>query len=568
MKKICSTFLLAFVGWCLLTTSALAQNKNLFNQQPEFLPVDQAFKVQVISEQPLTFGIEIQPGYYLYQHAFKLTPKSALTRPVDYPPAESHIDEFFGESQIYRNYVELTYALNTDVNEVTFHFQGCADAGLCYPPETRTIGVQSNTNESSNAPPSAAAANWQIQHVDIATLGLFFLLGIGLAFTPCVFPMYPIISATVVGDRPKTLRNLVFLAFIYVQGMAITYSLLGLIVASMGMQFQAYFQHPAIIGTLAIAFAIFAISMLDIINLQLPSSWQSRLDQISRKQSGGRIAGVFSIGVISGLVASPCTTAPLSGALLFVAQTGDWLSGAVLLYALSLGMGLPLIIFAASGGRLLPKAGAWMNIIKHLLGWLLLAAVAFLLERLFNDTVSFFLWLTYFVGLAVYMGRHINDLKHPLSRALLYLLVTATAVAGSYWQVDKYYAVKQAHGFFTQVETRAALEQQLNNARQSQQWVMVDLYADWCVACKEFEQYTFSRRSVQRALGEFKKLQIDVTANTAEHKQLLSDYQVLGLPTLLFFSPTGEELKQWRVTGFLDEDAFNEHLQKMKDTAN
>ncbi|KXS35076.1 MULTISPECIES: protein-disulfide reductase DsbD [Idiomarina] len=567
MKKICSTFLFALISWNLLTANAVAQSSNIFDQQPEFLTVDQAFNVQVLSEKPLTIGIEIQPGYYLYQHAFKLTPASALNRPIEYPPAESHVDEFFGESQVYRNYVELTYSLNAGVNEVTFHYQGCADAGLCYPPETRTIGVQSDTNEPIKAA-SNPTENNQVEQVDFATLGLFFLLGIGLAFTPCVFPMYPIISATVVGDKPKTLKNLVFLAFIYVQGMAITYSLLGLIVASMGMQFQAYFQHPAIIATLAIAFAIFAMSMLDIINLQLPSGWQSRLDQISRNQSGGRIAGVFSIGVISGLVASPCTTAPLSGALLFVAQTGEWLSGAILLYALSLGMGLPLIVFAASGGRLLPKAGAWMNIIKHLLGWLLLAAVVFLLERLFNDTVSFFLWLTYFVGLAVYMGRHINDLKHPLSRTLLYLLVTATAVAGSYWQVDKYYSVKQTHGFFTQVETRAALEQQLNNAHQSQQWVMVDLYADWCVACKEFEQYTFSRRSVQSALSEFKKLQIDVTANTAEHKQLLSDYQVLGLPTLLFFSPNGEELKQWRVTGFLDEDAFNEHLQKMKDTAN
>lgn len=567
MKKICSTFLFALISWNLLTANAVAQSSNIFDQQPEFLTVDQAFNVQVLSEKPLTIGIEIQPGYYLYQHAFKLTPASALNRPIEYPPAESHVDEFFGESQVYRNYVELTYSLNAGVNEVTFHYQGCADAGLCYPPETRTIGVQSDTNEPIKAA-SNPTENNQVEQVDLATLGLFFLLGIGLAFTPCVFPMYPIISATVVGDKPKTLKNLVFLAFIYVQGMAITYSLLGLIVASMGMQFQAYFQHPAIIATLAIAFAIFAMSMLDIINLQLPSGWQSRLDQISRNQSGGRIAGVFSIGVISGLVASPCTTAPLSGALLFVAQTGEWLSGAILLYALSLGMGLPLIVFAASGGRLLPKAGAWMNIIKHLLGWLLLAAVVFLLERLFNDTVSFFLWLTYFVGLAVYMGRHINDLKHPLSRTLLYLLVTATAVAGSYWQVDKYYSVKQTHGFFTQVETRAALEQQLNNAHQSQQWVMVDLYADWCVACKEFEQYTFSRRSVQSALSEFKKLQIDVTANTAEHKQLLSDYQVLGLPTLLFFSPNGEELKQWRVTGFLDEDAFNEHLQKMKDTAN
>ena len=567
MKKICSTILFALISWNLLTANAVAQSSNIFDQQPEFLTVDQAFNVQVLSEKPLTIGIEIQPGYYLYQHAFKLTPASALNRPIEYPPAESHVDEFFGESQVYRNYVELTYSLNAGVNEVTFHYQGCADAGLCYPPETRTIGVQSDTNEPIKAA-SNPTENNQVEQVDLATLGLFFLLGIGLAFTPCVFPMYPIISATVVGDKPKTLKNLVFLAFIYVQGMAITYSLLGLIVASMGMQFQAYFQHPAIIATLAIAFAIFAMSMLDIINLQLPSGWQSRLDQISRNQSGGRIAGVFSIGVISGLVASPCTTAPLSGALLFVAQTGEWLSGAILLYALSLGMGLPLIVFAASGGRLLPKAGAWMNIIKHLLGWLLLAAVVFLLERLFNDTVSFFLWLTYFVGLAVYMGRHINDLKHPLSRTLLYLLVTATAVAGSYWQVDKYYSVKQTHGFFTQVETRAALEQQLNNAHQSQQWVMVDLYADWCVACKEFEQYTFSRRSVQSALSEFKKLQIDVTANTAEHKQLLSDYQVLGLPTLLFFSPNGEELKQWRVTGFLDEDAFNEHLQKMKDTAN
>ena len=264
MKKICSTFLFALISWNLLTANAVAQSSNIFDQQPEFLTVDQAFNVQVLSEKPLTIGIEIQPGYYLYQHAFKLTPASALNRPIEYPPAESHVDEFFGESQVYRNYVELTYSLNAGVNEVTFHYQGCADAGLCYPPETRTIGVQSDTNEPIKAA-SNPTENNQVEQVDFATLGLFFLLGIGLAFTPCVFPMYPIISATVVGDKPKTLKNLVFLAFIYVQGMAITYSLLGLIVASMGMQFQAYFQHPAIIATLAIAFAIFAMSMLDII---------------------------------------------------------------------------------------------------------------------------------------------------------------------------------------------------------------------------------------------------------------------------------------------------------------
>ena len=568
MNKTCSAFLLALVSWCLLTSHAFAQNSNLFSQQPEFLTVDQAFNIQVVNDSPLTIGIEIQPGYYLYQHAFKIAPASAVKRPIDYPPAEPHVDEFFGETQIYRNYVELTYDLNDSVNSVDFHYQGCADAGLCYPPETHRIKLQNDASEQSPALLPDGVANTLVKHVDLATLGLFFLLGIGLAFTPCVFPMYPIISATVVGDKPKTLKNLVLLAFVYVQGMAITYSLLGLIVASMGMQFQAYFQHPVIIGVLAVAFALFAMSMLGIINFQLPSAWQSRLDNISRQQRSGRIAGVFSIGVISGLVASPCTTAPLSGALLFVAQTGDLLSGALLLYVLSLGMGLPLIIFAASGGRLLPKAGAWMNIIKHLLGWLLLAAVVFLLERLLSDILSFVLWLTYFAALATYMGRHVLDLKHPLSRALLFILVTATAVAGSYWQVDKYYAVKQSHGFFTRVESSTALTQQLEQARQSQQWVMVDLYADWCVACKEFEQYTFSRSSVQNALSDFKKLQIDVTDNTADHQQLLNRYQVLGLPTLLFFSPNGEELTQWRVTGFLDEDAFNEHLQKMKDTAN
>ncbi|WP_417439042.1 protein-disulfide reductase DsbD [Idiomarina sp.] len=540
---------------------------NPFQQDNQFLSVDQAFDFDSeINGNKVTVSWVVAPEYYLYQHRFKVVPENALAAVPELPQGESHSDEFFGESIVYRDYVEWSFTLNPEFsgNTITVQYQGCADAGLCYPPTEKQIKL-SSTNEtgsgSTTAPPDTDSSLFGIgeQHL-IITLLLFFALGIGLAFTPCVFPMYPILSGVVLGNRERNWKNTLWLSFIYVQGMAITYSLLGLVVASAGMQYQAYFQHPVVLIVLAVLFALFALSMFGAYTLQLPISWQSKLQSFSGQQSGGNVVGVFIIGAISGLVASPCTTAPLSGALLFIAQSGDVVSGAAILYALSLGMGVPLILFGLSGGKLLPKAGAWMNVVKQFFGWLLLAVTLFLIERLIPTSISMWLWIFYFILAAVSLAVSISQPLRTTTKVITIVLLAAAATTGSYWQVNKAQLEQKSHGLFTVVSNVSDIQQQI---AESDRWVMIDLYADWCVACKEFEQYTFSDEQVQAQFQEFKLIQADVTRNNAQDVEILSRYKVLGLPTILFFDTEGNERSEYRVTGYMNAEDFEKHLEKI-----
>lgn len=548
------------------TLPATATQSPFASNNQEFLPVDEAFDFSSdVDGKTVTISWLIAPDYYLYQHRFSVVPKNALASELNFPEAESHHDEFFGESFIYREYVELTFELSENYSgqQITIQYQGCADAGLCYPPTQKTItldvsaGADASTVNGTSSDDSLFGIGEQSL---VVTLLLFFALGIGLAFTPCVFPMYPILSGVVLGNRQRTWRNTLWLSFIYVQGMAITYSLLGLVVALAGMQYQAYFQHPAVLIVLAVLFTAFALSMFGVFTLQLPISWQSRLQQFSGQQKGGSPLGVFIIGAISGLVASPCTTAPLSGALLFIAQSGDIINGAAILYALSLGMGVPLILFGLSGGKLLPKAGAWMTVVKQTFGWLLLAVTLFLIERLLPTYISMWLWVFYFVIAAGALIAAISRITSVKSTVISLIVLSSLATIGVYWQVNKAQLEQQSHGLFKQVSTLEDIQREIT---QSDEWIMLDLYADWCVACKEFEQYTFSDASVQKHFEGMHLIQADVTANNQQDIAILNHYKVLGLPTILFFSPSGEEQKTYRVTGFKNAEDFKKHLEKM-----
>lgn len=551
-----------------LVAPAQSVQSNPFKQDNQFLSVDQAFDFDSeVNGKKVTVSWVVAPEYYLYQHRFKVVPENALNAALELPQGESHNDEFFGESVVYRDYVEWSFTLDPDFsgNTITIQYQGCADAGLCYPPTEKQISLTTNGSEAeteaANTVTNTDSGLFGIgeQHL-IITLLLFFALGIGLAFTPCVFPMYPILSGVVLGNRERNWKNTLWLSFIYVQGMAITYSLLGLVVASAGMQYQAYFQHPVVLIVLAALFALFALSMFGAYTLQLPVSWQSKLQSLSGQQSGGNVVGVFIIGAISGLVASPCTTAPLSGALLFIAQSGDIVSGAAILYALSLGMGVPLILFGLSGGKLLPKAGAWMNVVKQFFGWLLLAVTLFLVERLIPTAISMWLWIFYFILAAVSLAVAINQSLRTTTKVITIVLLAVAATAGTYWQVNKAQLEQKSHGLFTVVSNVNDIQQQ---AAESDRWVMLDLYADWCVACKEFEQYTFSDEQVQTQFQEFKLIQADVTRNNAQDVEILSRYKVLGLPTILFFDPKGKERPEYRVTGYMNAEDFKKHLEKI-----
>ncbi len=389
------------------------------------------------------------------------------------------------------------------------------------------------------------------------------LIGIGIAFTPCVLPMYPLISGIVLGGKQRlaTPRALL-LAFIYVQGMALTYTALGLVVAAAGLSFQAALQHPYVLIGLSLLFSLLALSMFGLFNLQLPSALQTRLTLWSNRQQGGSVGGVFAMGAIAGLICSPCTTAPLSAILLYIAQSGNlWLGGGTL-YLYALGMGLPLILVTVFGNRLLPKSGPWMEQVKTAFGFVILALPVFLLERVLGEAWGLRLWSL--LGVAFFGWAFITSLNatRPIMRVLQIALLGAALVCARPLQDWAFGTpAAQAHTplAFTSVKTVDDLNRAL--AQANGRPVMLDLYADWCVACKEFEKYTFSDPKVQAALKNTLLLQANVTANDAQDAALLRHLNVLGLPTLLFFDAQGREQQAARVTGFMPADAFADHLR-------
>ena len=345
--------------------------------------------------------------------------------------------------------------------------------------------------------------------------------------------------------------------------MALTYTALGLVVAAAGMQFQAALQHPYVLIGLSAVFILLSLSMFGVFSLQLPSSLQTRLALMSNRQQGGSAGGVFAMGAIAGLICSPCTTAPLSAILLYIAQSGNlWLGGGTL-YLYALGMGLPLIIVTVFGNRLLPKSGPWMAHVKTAFGFVILALPIFLLERIMGDVWGLRLWSM--LGVAFFGWAFITSLglTKPWQRIGQILLLAAALISVrplQDWAFGTTVTQAQAHLNFTRISNVETLETALANARGKP--VMLDLYADWCVACKEFEKYTFSDPQVQQALQNTVLLQADVTANSAQDVALLKHLQVLGLPTILFFDEDGNEQPALRVTGFMDANAFRAHLRE------
>lgn len=533
-----------------------------------FIPADQAFVFDFQQNQhDLNLTWQVKEGYYLYRKQVSITPAQASVGALQLPAGEWHEDEFYGKSEIYRQHlsVPVTVQQADKGATLTVTYQGCADAGFCYPPETRIVPLSEVKASAANVAPLPAEVKREGEPAsDLPFSALWALLiGIGIAFTPCVLPMYPLISGIVLGGKQRlsTARALL-LAFIYVQGMALTYTALGLAVAAAGLQFQAALQHPYVLIGLSVVFILLALSMFGLFTLQLPSSLQTRLTQLSNRQQGGSAGGVFAMGAIAGLICSPCTTAPLSAILLYIAQSGNmWLGGGTL-YLYALGMGLPLILVTVFGNRLLPKSGPWMETVKTAFGFVILALPVFLLERIVGDVWGMRLWAM--LGVAFFSWAFIVSLgaKSAWMRLVQIVLLAAALVSVrplQDWAFGTPVAQNQAHLNFIQIKNVDDLNQALAQARGKP--VMLDLYADWCVACKEFEKYTFSDPQVQGALNGTVLLQANVTANNAQDKALLKQLNVLGLPTILFFNQQGEEQPGQRVTGFMDAAAFSAHLR-------
>ena len=574
--------------------TALSTQAGLFDKKPAFLPVDEAFQFSAAkseNQENVIVNWSIAEGYYLYQE--KISVKLNQEENVSFDVAtfsispEDYNDPYFGLMKIFKKPVQAIFKASQpplkaeDVVEIAY--QGCTE-GFCYPPEVKEIKVADlpiaqvanteKTSENSTALSAQPKAEQDrlaesLFNSKYAVFG-FFLLGLGLAFTPCVLPMLPLLSAIVIGQnqRPNMWRAFA-LSFVYVQGMALTYTLLGLIVAAIGLPFQVALQHPYVMIGLSIIFVLLALSMFGVFTLQLPSSLQTKLSLLSQQQKAGALGGVFLMGMIAGLVASPCTSAPLSGALLYVAQSGDLFTGAITLYLLALGMGVPLILITLFGNKILPKSGMWMETVKKLFGFVMLALPVFLISRILPDEWTPRLWAmlgtAFFIWFAFQMPKNGTGWVFRILFLVAAMISVKPLQTWVWGETSTPSAVENkvvSHVEFKKVKSEAELQQALSENNKS--LVMLDLYADWCVACKEFEKETFSDPSVQKAFGDMLLLQVDMTKNSEENRALMTKYKVLGLPTILFFNRDGKEIEGSRVNGFMPPVEFLQWIKKIR----
>ena len=573
--------------------TALSTQAGLFDKKPAFLPVDDAFQFSAAkseNQENVIVNWSIAEGYYLYQEKISVKLNQEEASSFDVPTfsisPEDYNDPYFGLMKIFKKPVQAIFKAShpplkaEDVVEIAY--QGCT-SGFCYPPEVKEIKVAdlpiaqlANTEKTSEKSTALSAQPKAEQdrlveslfNSKYAVFG-FFLLGLGLAFTPCVLPMLPLLSAIVIGQnqRPNMWRAFA-LSFVYVQGMALTYTLLGLIVAAIGLPFQVALQHPYVMIGLSIIFVLLALSMFGVFTLQLPSSLQTKLSLLSQQQKAGAFGGVFLMGMIAGLVASPCTSAPLSGALLYVAQSGDLFTGAITLYLLALGMGVPLILITLFGNKILPKSGMWMETVKKLFGFVMLALPVFLISRILPDEWTPRLWAmlgtAFFIWFAFQMPKNGTGWVFRILFLVAAMISVKPLQAWVWGESPAPSAVENkavSHVEFKKVKSEAELQQALVENNKS--LVMIDLYADWCVACKEFEKETFSDPSVQKAFGDMLLLQVDMTKNSEENRALMARYKVLGLPTILFFNRDGKEIEGSRINGFMPPVEFLQWIEKI-----
>lgn len=597
-------------------------------QADDFLEPEQAFKLaaRVQGDKALELRVSIAPGYYMYREQFQFTADGVQLKAA-IPDGKKKFDETFQkEVEIYRD--GLTIRLEVSQAPATFELkatgQGCADKGLCYPPMTRSLQVQlkgfGGAGQVSLMPPGEGLGSFGEGEplTDVSSspqsspglreavgssaegapagslegalqsgrfwwvVALFFFGGVGLSLTPCVLPMVPILASIIVGGGQQVSRGRGFaLALAYSQGMALIYTALGIAAGLAGEGLAAYFQSPWVLGSFGVALVVFALSMFGAYELQLPSRFANRLNDASQRLQGGRLFGVFMMGALSALLVSPCVTGVLASALLYLSKTHDVVLGGSALYALANGMSVPLLLLGLSAGSLLPRAGAWMDGVKHFFGMLLLAVALWTVQPLLSDAVTQVLVGALAVAGALALGLLKSWHPHAGPRAWLGKTVALAALIFGLLQwvgaaaggTDPLKPLRGVFGVtpaqaaapapaqgvvFQKIHSVAELEAALKTAGRP---VMLDFYADWCKSCKEMERFTFADAQVQQRLSRALLLKADVTANTAEDRELLKRFKLFGPPGTIFFSAAGEELHERRVIGFQDAPTFLRSLE-------
>lgn len=561
------------------------------------LDVDKAFafSAQPNGQGEIVADWQIADKYYLYRDKIEARLVSGQATLGDLKRADGKLkdDPIFGQVAVFYGSAQATLPLYDVKGQVVveFEYQGCADAGVCYPPQTQQVTIDAAGFGQASA---AAVDRSQMSESDRITNTLknsnmwvvvltFFVFGLLLSLTPCVFPMIPILSSIIVGhsaksDTPISAKHGFILSLVFVLAMAAAYTIAGVLAGIFGANLQASLQNPWVLGSFAFVFVLLALSMFGFYEIQLPSRLQTKLTTLSNQQKGGSLTGVAIMGFLSALIVGPCVAPPLAGALIYIGQTGDALLGGLALFAMSIGMGAPLLLLGASAGKILPRAGAWMNTVKAVFGVLLLAVALWLADRVLPGWITLTLWALLFISSAIYMGalEPIGDKSgwHKLWKALglsllVYGIVLIIGVAGGSRDLLQPLKVFQGGSGSGMMQTQAKLNfEKIDSLAELQarigqgQPVMLDFYADWCVSCIEMEKFTFTDPNVQAALTGVTLLKADVTANNADHKALMKELGIVGPPAILFFNAQGQEQRGQRVVGFKKADEFKATIEQ------
>ncbi len=547
-----------------------------------------------------------QPGYYLYRDKFEfdiVSPAPFTISGADLPAGTIKDDPEFGPVEVYYGQIEVPVRINHPggpVTTVTLEaaFQGCRDGDICYPPMSRAVTLEMPANAAAGSDTAAAGDDASGRPAPVSeqdrlagllttrplgAIAAFFFAGLLLAFTPCVFPMLPILSGIIIGQgQSLTTARAFWLSLVYVLAMSLTYTVAGVLAGLFGKNLQAMFQNPWIISGFVLIFVLLALSMFGFYELQLPSRFQTRLAQASNRQKSGALWGVGAMGFLSALIVGPCVAPPLMAALIVIGSSGDAVLGGAALFALSMGMGVPLILFGVSAGRFLPQAGAWMNAVKAVFGVGLLALSIWMLERILPGAIIMLLWGALAIACGIYLGAlerldtessGWRRLWKALGVVLLVLGIiemVGAASGGDYWlrpleglRARAGDAPGAEHHAFERIKSLEDLERAVSRANAEDHGLMLDFYADWCVECKRMERNTFPDPSVQALLGRLDLVQADVTANDVTDQQLMQAFGIIGPPAILFFDRSGLEMRAARLVGYFEPEEFVLHLQRV-----
>ncbi|HUV20273.1 MAG TPA: protein-disulfide reductase DsbD [Gammaproteobacteria bacterium] len=604
-------------GNALAALQSLGQDLGL-DDEAEILHPDQAFllSARLDANNIVQTNILLAENIYLYRDKIKVALVNGdghAIGPVSVPHGKIKDDEFFGPTEVIYDQLSLAIPLISDANasnriQLSYSYQGCVEDRICYPPITKYLDIDASAgliqvvdqldtgNNATTSLPgtSTNTAPASISEQDLFTaflkdksllviIGLFFVAGIGLTFTPCVFPMIPILSSIIAGQGESVTTSRAFvLSLVYVLAMAVTYAAAGAVAGYYGNEFniQIWFQNPITLSVFAAIFVLLALSMFGFYDLQIPAAIQSRLTAISNSQQGGTLIGVGLMGIFSAIIVGPCITAPLVGALFYITQTQDWQLGALALFALGMGMGMPLLLIGTSAGNILPRAGAWMDAVKSAFGIVLLGVAIWLLERILPGAVTMVLIAALMISTAVYMGAldSLNEVAsgwRRLSKSLGLLIMIygmaylIGAAAGSNDLIQPLRGLTASlggsgqsaqHLVFRQIKGKQGLQLALNDSSQQNRSSMLDFYADWCISCKEMEKYAFAHPQVVAALEQVNTLQADVTDNDSLDTELMSSLGIYGPPAILFFDAAGREIRHRRVVGEMSGEQFAAHV--------